>query len=600
MDDPLAGRPRAGPPKQWSIATYGGASWRDLRPLRAPSLRARDLAGIDAAFVADPFLDRDGATWRLFFEVKNAGSGRGEIALAHSGDALAWEYDGVVLAEPFHLSYPHLIRDAGEVWMTPESIEAGAVLLYRAAPFPHRWARAAHLIEGAWADPTPFAHAGRWWMFACPRPMKHDALSLFTAERLGGPWREHPRSPLITGDASRCRPAGPVRMLDGWPVRFAQDCVPAYGTGVRAFAITRLTPSDYEEREIAAMRLPRASGAGWNRDGAHHFDLHADGDRWIAVTDGYTLVPDEPPEIETLHSVAAVERIAGEWDAMLEICDAHPVFSSPHWFLAAARGADPHVVVARRQRRITGILPLVERDGVVANATPLADYNDAIAFDEATVAQLVARVQAPLALRGIREGSMLARVLPSLEVETHCSRAALPPSFDEYLASRGRAFRKSLLRAERTAAREGYAVTTLVRDVVDHLLRLHAERWGAGGRLFSAAAMLREALPPLLAAGRVRAYALVRGDDVAAIDLALVDRDSLASWNGGFRAAVAHLSPGSLLFAREIRDAIAEGRAAFDMLRGAHPYKQHWATERVPLFTRRESARTSRSPAGTP
>ncbi|HEX2059658.1 MAG TPA: GNAT family N-acetyltransferase, partial [Thermoanaerobaculia bacterium] len=532
--DPFAGRPRTGPPKHWSVATYGGASWRDLRPLRAPSLTATDLTGIDAAFVADPFLDRDGDTWRLFFEVKNAASGRGEIAAAHSNDALAWHSDGVVLAEPFHLSYPHVIRADGEVWMTPESVEAGAVLLYRASPYPLRWTLHARLIEGVYADPTPFVHDGRWWMFACPRPMKHDALSLFTAERITGPWREHPRSPLINGDASRCRPAGPVRMLDGVPVRFAQDCVPAYGTGVRAFAITTLTSADYAEQELASMSVPRASGSGWNRDGAHHLDIHRDGELWIAVTDGYTLVPDEPPAI----AVEDPLRIADEWDAMFDLCDAHPVFSSPAWFLAASR--NPRVYVARRQGRITGILPLVERDGVLEFATPLSDYNDVVAFDEDTAARLVRALDRPLSLRGVRPDSKLYRALPSPpEIETQCARASLP------LAKQCRVFRKSLARAQRAAAREGFSVVVLREHVAEHLLALHEARFGAAGRLTAHAEILRAAFPPLVASGRIRAYALVRGDDVFAIDITFVDRTTVASWNGGFRAEVAHLSPGS-------------------------------------------------------
>ncbi|HYH08128.1 MAG TPA: GNAT family N-acetyltransferase [Thermoanaerobaculia bacterium] len=572
--DPFAGRPRTGPPKQWSIATYGGASWRDLRPLRAPSLTAREVTDIDAAFVADPFLDRDGDTWRLFFEVKNSTSGRGEIAAAHSTDAIAWHSDGVILAEPFHLSYPHVVRADGEVWMTPESIEAGAVLLYRATGYPLRWSLHARLLEGAYADPTPFFHGGLWWMFACPRPMKHDALSLFVAERITGPWREHPRSPLVTNDASRCRPAGPVRMFEDLPVRFAQDCVPAYGTGVRAFAITKLTLDDFEEREIKGMTVPRASGIGWNRDGSHHLDVHRDGDRWIAVTDGYTLVPEEPPAI----AVEDPAKIADEWDAMFDVCDAHPVFSSPAWFLAAAR--NPRVYVARRQGRITGILPLVARDdGALGFATPLSDYNDVIAFDDDTAARLLRAVDAPLSLRGIRPGSKLDRALPSPpELETHCSRASLP------FGRHGRVFRKSLLRAVRAAAREGFAVTLLRDGVAEHLLALHAARFGARGRLTAHAAMLRAALPPLVAAGRVRAYALVREGEVFAIDVTFVDRHTIASWNGGFRSEVAHLSPGSLLFAREIADAEAEGRTTFDMLRGMHAYKQRWANESVPLY----------------
>jgi hypothetical protein len=57
------------------------------------------------------------ATGFLFFEVMNDQGYKGEIAFATSADGLAWEYQGIVLAEPFSLSYPQVFRWRGEVYM---------------------------------------------------------------------------------------------------------------------------------------------------------------------------------------------------------------------------------------------------------------------------------------------------------------------------------------------------------------------------------------------------------------------------------------------------------------------------------------------------
>jgi hypothetical protein len=145
----------------------------------------------------------------------------------------------------------------------------------------------AELLRGQFADPTPFRFEERWWMFACPAPSRHDALALFHADALEGPWIEHPASPLIHGDKRRARPGGRVVLSGSRPLRFAQDCGPRYGNGVRAFEITELTIDRFAERECAESPILGASGAGWNGKGMHHVDAwQMTDEQWIAAVDG--------------------------------------------------------------------------------------------------------------------------------------------------------------------------------------------------------------------------------------------------------------------------------------------------------------------------
>ena len=65
----------------------------------------------------DPFLLRAGRVWHLFFEVWNWHENKGEIGHATSADGLDWQYDRIVLAEEFHLSYPYVFEWAGERWL---------------------------------------------------------------------------------------------------------------------------------------------------------------------------------------------------------------------------------------------------------------------------------------------------------------------------------------------------------------------------------------------------------------------------------------------------------------------------------------------------
>jgi len=276
------------PEDPWSIGLFTGADPLHLAPVRAAPVMTRAMVtDVPAAFVADPFLLPHGGQWHLFFEVMNHDCGRGEIGWASSPDAIAWSYRGIVLREPFHLSYPCVFADEGALYMIPETLDAGAVRLYRADPFPTHWRPIADLLPARLADPTPFRHAGRWWLFACPSPATHDSLSLFHAEALAGPWREHPASPLLMGDKARARPAGRVVAWNGHLHRFAQDCGPRYGSAVRAFRITALSAQVYGESECAESPILRPAGSGWNGKGMHHVDAWkiAHG-KWIAAVDG--------------------------------------------------------------------------------------------------------------------------------------------------------------------------------------------------------------------------------------------------------------------------------------------------------------------------
>ena len=153
--------------QQWSIGIYSGPSPFRLTPIEGreePVLTPERVTDIPASGLADPFLVRHEGTWHMFFEIVHQETGLGTIGWATSEDCLSWRYQQVVLREPFHLSHPHVIQDAGQFYMVPETRQAGRIQIYRADPFPHRWTPVQVLAEGPYADPTPFRHEGRWWM----------------------------------------------------------------------------------------------------------------------------------------------------------------------------------------------------------------------------------------------------------------------------------------------------------------------------------------------------------------------------------------------------------------------------------------------------
>ncbi|CAN5224309.1 hypothetical protein BH11PLA2_BH11PLA2_17710 [soil metagenome] len=281
------------PPREavWSIALYAGATL-DTLTLTNSRLTCDEVTDVPATGVADPFLIRRGNEWHLFFEVLNWAAYQGEIGHAVSDDGRNWQYDCIVLREPFHLSYPYVFDHDGDVWMIPETHHAGGVRLYRAAPFPHQWELVATLLEGPYfADSSIVQWEDHWYLFADTSPGgSHDTLRLFYSEHLQGPWREHPRSPVVQGDPVNAHPAGRVVQNGESLIRFAQNSVPEYGTDLRGFRIRELTPTTYREESLLAEPLLGPSGIGWNAHGMHHIDAHRleDG-TWLAAVDGWYL-----------------------------------------------------------------------------------------------------------------------------------------------------------------------------------------------------------------------------------------------------------------------------------------------------------------------
>jgi hypothetical protein len=277
----------------WSIGIYHGSSVWDLAPAPGsanPVMTAAAVTDVPAAFVADPFMIRNGSGWWMFFEILNRRTRLGEIGVAASPDGASWEYQRMVLSEPFHLSYPFVFEWEGHHYMVPETAETRTVRLYRARGFPFEWEFIETLASGRpFTDATLFRHGGRWWMFTeTSGALPFGELRLYGSDDLLGRWSEHPASPLRVDDPVSSRPGGRVIEDGGRLLRFSQNCATRYGLDVRAFQIEMLTPTEYRECPAADAPVLCGSGSGWNEHGMHHLDAHRleDG-RVIACVDGW-------------------------------------------------------------------------------------------------------------------------------------------------------------------------------------------------------------------------------------------------------------------------------------------------------------------------
>jgi len=231
----------------------GAAGVTDL--LRLPDGGWRTLPDDGLHFYADPFpIVIEGRT-HLFVEDFDHRVGRGVISVVELDERGPLGTPRPVLEHDAHLSYPMVLATDGEIWMIPETSGAGRVELHRAVAFPDKWVLEAVLLDDVVAsDVTAFRHGDRWWLMATVHTggSFSDALHVWHAPSLRGPWTAHAGNPVVL-DVVSARPAGHVVHRGGRLLRPAQDGSTGYGGALTLAEIARLDPSTFEQRLVARI-----------------------------------------------------------------------------------------------------------------------------------------------------------------------------------------------------------------------------------------------------------------------------------------------------------------------------------------------------------
>lgn len=279
----------------------------------------RRLSPQPGTFWADPFIcERDGRTF-VFFEEYSFASRKGHISVltmdaeGHASDAQ------VVLARPYHLSYPFIFEHAGELFMLPETAANRTIELYRCVAFPNQWTPHATVMRDVHAvDSTLVEHDGRWWMFTNVAPYagssNYDELFIFHAESpLSERWIPHTKNPVVS-HVGFARPAGALFREHGHLIRPSQDCAGEYGRAIRLNRVEVLTPDDYREVHLSTIE------PDWDRDivATHSFSCNErlvmlDG-KQRGVTPSTSAGDTAPPRV-TIHPVAFQPTREGALDA---------------------------------------------------------------------------------------------------------------------------------------------------------------------------------------------------------------------------------------------------------------------------------------------
>jgi CelD/BcsL family acetyltransferase involved in cellulose biosynthesis len=234
-----------------------------------------------------------------------------------------------------------------------------------------------------------------------------------------------------------------------------------------------------------------------------------------------------------------------------------------------------------------------------------SDYMDVIAQDD-RVTEVCAAVFRTLEssrrfdladLQQLRPQAVLRRQAEALSVrhaeirpQEPCPYVALPDTWEEYAKRLGKKMRSNLSYYDRLlpktfeTAETRLAMEEDLDEALAALFDLHQKRWNAvllpgvlgGSRVQE---FHRLAARRLMDRGWLRLHVTkVDGRIVAAL-YCFRYREAYLYYLGGFAPEMAKFSLGTVLTAHAIRQAISEGCAEFDFLRGNEPYKQRWLPE---------------------
>jgi CelD/BcsL family acetyltransferase involved in cellulose biosynthesis len=165
-------------------------------------------------------------------------------------------------------------------------------------------------------------------------------------------------------------------------------------------------------------------------------------------------------------------------------------------------------------------------------------------------------------------------------------------SWDEFLAERGRNFRKQARRFPRKLSELGTVSYRLADDPerlprdLDTLFQLHSQRWGDAETAFVRDAPFhREFATQALDQGWLRLWFLeIDGKPVAALHgfrFAGVE----SAYQSGRDPALSQQPLGFVLLLHAVREAIADGMGAYRFLRGGEAYKERFSTSDPGLET---------------
>ena len=189
---------------------------------------------------ADPFVWPLDEGARVIYEEIDRWNGRGHIRSISLRRFSTRQRARLEIEQPYHLSYPFILRWQDDWYCIPESARSGGLDLYVWDTSNSAWRLKRRLLDGtAILDATLFRNEEAWYLFGTVRgPSAYDTLKIWWSNTLEGEWSPHRNDPAKV-DLRSARSAGSFFRVDGQWYSPAQDCTNGYGSAFRSTGSTR-------------------------------------------------------------------------------------------------------------------------------------------------------------------------------------------------------------------------------------------------------------------------------------------------------------------------------------------------------------------------
>ena len=221
-------------------------------------------------YYADPFLIKHNKLTYCFAEDYDHVTCKGAIR-AFQIEGKGYIDLGLVLEEPFHISYPNVFEVDGGLYMLPETSANRTIQLYKCQDFPMVWQQHKILMKDiSAADTNIFYHDGRWWMFTnidTANIGDHQSeLHIFYADQFDSEfWTPHPKNPVVTSSL-QARNAGFTSSDKACYRVFQKQDFNFYGRSIGIAKINLLDLNQYEEEVVTSIKANFIE----NIQGTHH------------------------------------------------------------------------------------------------------------------------------------------------------------------------------------------------------------------------------------------------------------------------------------------------------------------------------------------
>lgn len=204
---------------------------------------------------ADPFLFEHKEKLYMFVEAFDNIDEKGKIAcMVFNGKTFS--EPEIVLEEAFHLSYPYVYEENGEIFMMPETSADGCIQIYKAVSFPYKWEKHKVLVRIENAVDTVKLENKLITSVVTDSNEKRVDVDVYDTD--GNLLQKQ-----LQKNSQQARGAGKIFSVGDDLIRPTQDSTGGiYGLGIRFFKLLN-NYGKLEEKELYSLTTKEFSVAGY-------------------------------------------------------------------------------------------------------------------------------------------------------------------------------------------------------------------------------------------------------------------------------------------------------------------------------------------------